>query len=270
MDDPTTISASLRKDDAIISNILNQLTSSRYKDTNDFTMLMRTIDLERRANTMAETLQRYQYFAEVGDWTAGIINIAKANETKSKPAHWNKLKGHLKAAGFSADDAANMVKPYEEWFVLKGNQSTGCWAVLEGELDRIHSWILEGRPAGKEPESPNLDLNDASHNPPPNIKTTLNADGTIDWVSIRKQCEEKKASVDAAVLAGRFTESQGNQLHDFIDEWLRLHDRGTSEPTKRTGKAGLPRIPPSFYEDGKWDDIGFYLLRIPFRGGVGS
>ena len=189
MDHSTTVSTSLRKDDAIVSNIINQLTSGRYEDTDDFcsetkaskeriiararlalsdtaidrddlhhqfTMLIRMIDLERRATTMAESLQRYRYFVDAGDWAAGIVNIAKSVEKTAKGAHHVQLQTHLKATGSSADEAAKMVKKFDDWLILKGSQATDCWVILKGELDRIRSWFLAGRPAGKEPESPGL------------------------------------------------------------------------------------------------------------------
>ncbi|KAK3379999.1 hypothetical protein B0T24DRAFT_613760 [Lasiosphaeria ovina] len=120
-------------------------------------MLTRMIDLERRATTMAESLQRYRYLADVGDWAAGIVNIAKSAETVTKNDHQVQLQTHFKATGSSADDAAKMVQNLDNWLVLKGTQATDCWVILEGELDRIRSWSLEGRRAGKEPESPGLD-----------------------------------------------------------------------------------------------------------------
>jgi len=97
-------------------------------DRNDLhhqsTMLTRMVDLERRATTMAESLQRYRYLADVGDWAAGIVNIAKSAETVAKNDHQVQLQTHFKATGSSADDAAKMVQNLDNWLVLKGTQAT--------------------------------------------------------------------------------------------------------------------------------------------------
>ena len=101
------------------------------------------------------------------------------------------------------------------------------------------------------------DRNQASHNPPPTIEENIKDDGKIDWISVRKKCEEKKTSLEADVLADRITEEQRDQFHVLIDEWLRLHLRGTVKKRNSDKTRRQPSPFPSFYRAEKWDDIDF-------------
>jgi hypothetical protein len=175
-------SSSLRKDDINVSNIIDRLTNDPFGDTDDvssetkaskervlaraklalsdatidrddlhqqFTILTRLINFERES-------QRSWYLADVGDWVAGIVNIAKSMEPAAKVSHQNQLQNHLKATGLSSKAALNTIEIYDKWLFLKGNFASDYWVILQEELVRIRSWSLTGRKAGEEPETPGL------------------------------------------------------------------------------------------------------------------
>ncbi|KAK4164696.1 hypothetical protein QBC43DRAFT_344272 [Cladorrhinum sp. PSN259] len=235
MDPSTAVSASSRNDDTIVSNIISLLTSDPYEDMDDASSESkawkeRFIARARLALSDAtidrdDLLQRYRYLADVRNRSAGIVNMATIKEGTAKQDHERHLQKHFKVTGSSANAASEKIKSFLNWYLLKGSQATDCW-------DRIRHLAARlgiSRQKLIDAIHPYSDRNTALHCPPPKIVENLIEDGKIDWDSIRKQCEEKKTSLDTDVL-------------------------DVQERHAKMAKSLLSPL-PSFYSDGKWDDI---------------
>ncbi|KAH6845754.1 hypothetical protein B0I37DRAFT_417270 [Chaetomium sp. MPI-CAGE-AT-0009] len=306
-------------DDTLVSNIINLLTSNSYANTDDvssetsaavdriintawlalldpaidrenlydnFSMLVQSIDNKRRATVAEKLSQRFRFLAGVGDWVAGIVNIAKSLEGEAQSKHHSDIQSHLKATGISARDARTYADGFRKWKILQGTSATDCWNMLKGELQSIRSWFLDGQPAGKEPETPGLDRikfiaqlqaiepqelidaihlysdrNSAFHGGPPDLDKFVGGDGKVDWHAVEADCKEKKASLDNEVDAGTISAEQRDQFHLAIDNWFtpQKESPNAGEVRKVAKPKPVVRPLPSYYVKDKWKDFDYQL-----------
>ncbi|KAK3937296.1 hypothetical protein QBC46DRAFT_366332 [Diplogelasinospora grovesii] len=239
--DSTTGSASLRKDDAIAANIINLLTSGRYKKTDDVCL---------KTNASKERIIARAKLA-LSDTNIDRDDLHHHREMSAKNKHYIKVQNHLKATGSSADEAATML-------ILKGSQATDYW----DQVRHMAAKISMSRQTLIDAIRLYSDRNESVHFPPPTVEENIKVDGTLNWESILAECKAKKTSLEVEALAGQITREQRDQFKILIDEWLRLQQRASDKPSAATmikHNAGLARLQlkpyPSFYKHGKWDDL---------------
>ncbi|KAK0749330.1 hypothetical protein B0T18DRAFT_388945 [Schizothecium vesticola] len=270
-------------DDITVLNIIDRLTSDLLGHTDDGSSETKASQeriLARAKRALSDPAidrddlhEKFKMVIRMADMER-IFNMAKSMEESAKTPHRAQLRKH--------------------YMTKEKDPMTWYEASEMEEIGHIRSWSIAGRKAEEAPGTPYLDRlehlsvvskttrrdllgairiyserNEAFHNLEASIDKNIKNDGTVDWVSIREKCEEKKTSLDADLLAGRLSKKQRDQFHVFVDQWLQLKLDGKSQieakalsnfetavAKREKEKTTPPPHPfPSIYTDGKWDDI---------------
>ncbi|KAL2015399.1 hypothetical protein VTK56DRAFT_5537 [Thermocarpiscus australiensis] len=172
--------------------------------------------LERKCEETRTELQELRFLLAIGDWLAGIHNVAKSYEAIAQADLRGQLEADYKAKGVPGSAAQEFAKQYDDFKVAPLCTSTTS-GFVERELALVEEWRAAGEPEGSEPQTPYLDRlqaladkaklsrakyvqvirqygqrNDNAHSAPPRLEDHLKADLTVDWSSVKAACEVRK------------------------------------------------------------------------------